>query len=187
MNKKETRELLLMGWEKWNAERPIDANLSEADLRDANLSGADLRDANLSGANLCYANLCGANLRGANLSEANLCYASLCGADLCHANLSDANLRGVAPPAVLLARWGQVSDDLCCDLMRYDAANHPQGSKAFTAWAKGGDCPYSNCEWARAANFQEWRELWKPGTSQSALKLAVRLLNEKCNIKGDDQ
>jgi len=187
MSKKETRELLLMGWEKWNAERPIDANLSEADLRDANLSGADLRDANLSGANLCYANLSDADLRGANLSEANLCYANLCGADLRYANLSDANLRGVAPPAVLLARWGQVSDDLCCDLMRYDAANHPQGSKAFTAWAKGGDCPYSNCEWARAANFQEWRELWKPGTSQSALKLAVRLLNEKCNIKGENK
>ena len=103
------------------------------------------------------------------------------------ADLRGADLRGVAPPAVLLARWGQVSDDLCRDLMRYDAANHPRGAKAFTAWAKGGPCPYSDCEWARAANFQEKRELWKPGTAQSALKLAVRLLNEKCNIKGVDQ
>ena len=39
MSKKETRELLLMGWEKWNAERPIDANLCGADLRGADLSG----------------------------------------------------------------------------------------------------------------------------------------------------
>ena len=161
MNKTDTRKLLLQGWKEWNANRPEEANLGGADLR-----GADLR----------RADLWGANLGGANLGEA----------DLWGANLGEADLRGVAPPAVLLARWGEVSDDLCRDLMRYDAANHPQGAKAFTAWAKGGPCPYSKCLWARAANFQERRELWKPGTSQSALKLAVRLLNEKCNIEGGE-
>jgi len=166
MTREETIKLLKQGWKKWNAERPSEADLRWADLRGANLRGADLR----------WADLSGADLRWANLS----------GADLSWVNLREADLRGVAPPVVLLARWGQVSDELCRDLMRYDAANHPKGSKAFAAWARGGPCPYPNCEWARAANFQERRELWKPGTSQSALKLAVRLLNEKCNIKGEE-
>ncbi|MCP4640232.1 MAG: pentapeptide repeat-containing protein [bacterium] len=195
-NKKHV-ELVMRGAEALNQWRLSDDGRAP-DLRGAHLSGAHLRGANLSWANLSWAHLSGAHLRGANLSwanlsGANLSWANLSGANLSGANLSWANLReanlsganlsGAAPPLVLLAGWGEVSDDLCRDLMRYDCANHPRGKKAFDEWANGGDCPYSDCAWGRAAHFQERRDLWVYGPSQSALKLVTRLLKEKCNIK----
>jgi len=131
----------------------------------------------------------GANLRGANLRGANLGGANLRGANLGDANLRGAYLRGelrVPPPMVLLARWGDVSDGLCRDLMRYDAANHPDGNAAFQRWADGGGCPYSSTEWLRAANFDERRECWKPGKAPSALELCTRLIAEKCNTEDDN-
>ena len=160
------------------------ANLRGADLCRADLSGADLRWADLSGANLYGANLYGANLRGADLCRADLCRADLSGADLSGADLRGANLRGAdlpSPPMMLLASWGEVSPALCRDLMRYDAANHPDGTRAFTKWAKqDGDCPYADLKIQRAASFTECREHWKPGPAQSAYKLMVRLIREKC-------
>jgi len=159
------------------------ANLTEADLYGADLRGANLRRANLSGANLRGADLCGADLSGANLRGADLCGADLSGANLYGAHLREANLRGarVSPPALLLARWGDVSDDLCRDLMRYDVVNHPGGEAAFQQWADGGGCPYGSTHWLRAANFAERRECWSPGPSPSALELCERLIAEKCN------
>jgi len=131
----------------------------------------NLRGAYLYGANLYGAYLYGANLRGAYLYEANLS----------GAYLSEANLSGISPPSILLANWGNVSDELCRDLMRYDCANHPDGKKAFDAWADdGGGCPYSGCKWGRAAIFTERRELWSYGSALPALKLAERLIAEKC-------
>jgi hypothetical protein len=62
-------------WDEWrNANREIDPDLSEANLRKA-----DLREANLGGANLSTANLSDANLRGASLVEANFTGADLTG------------------------------------------------------------------------------------------------------------
>jgi len=145
------------------------ANLCGANLCDANLRGADLR-----GANLCGANLGGANLRGADLRGANLCGANLCGADLRGAN-------GYAPTMVLLAGWGNVSPELCALLMRYDAANHPTGVEAFTAWANGGACPYSGQRIARVAVFSEAKEHWNADAPVlSAYELMVRVIREKC-------
>jgi hypothetical protein len=173
------------------------ANLSYANLSDANLSGANLSGANLSGANLSGANLSGANLRGAdlsgaNLSYANLSYANLSDANLSYANLSDANLRGAnlrganlrganlpAPTMVLLATWGEVSDQLCADLMLLDAAAHPD-PEAFDKWAKGGSCPYKNVLVDRVANFREKTALWGKGVACRIYDLMVRVLAEKC-------
>ena len=163
MSNKEHVDLVLRGSEalnQWRLENDDRLNLSGAYLYGANLSGAYLYGANLSGANLSGANLRGANLYGANLYEANL--------------------SGISPPSILLANWGNVSDELCRDLMRYDCANHPDGKKAFDAWADGGGCPYSGCKWGRGAIFTERRELWSYGSAQSALKLAERLIAEKC-------
>ena len=101
------------------------------------------------------------------------------GANLSGANLSRAH--GVAPPMVLLASWGDVSDDLCADLMNYDAANHPNGHAAFAAWVKGGACPYDGCRVARSANFAERKDCYRPDRPlQSALQLMDRLIAEKC-------
>ena len=142
----------------------------------ADLSGANLRSANLSYANLSYA-----DLSYADLSYANLSYADLSGANLRSANLRSANLSGAdlpAPTMLLLASWFSVSAELTLELMRYDAANHPEPSK-FDDWAKGGNCPYSGIGWQRCANFEEQRDLWKPGKSKSALELVLMLFKEK--------
>jgi len=86
----------------------------------------------------------------------------------------------VVPPWVLLANWGDVRDDLCADLMNYDAANHPNGKEAFAAWAAGGVCPYTGCRVARSANFAERKGCYRPERPlQSALQLMDRLLVEK--------
>ena len=143
----------------------------------ADLSEADLSLANLSRANLSWADLSEANLSWADLSEADLSLANLSLANLSLANLSEANL--AAPTMFLLASWRKVSDALTTELMRFDADNHPN-PKAFTAWAKGGDCPYTGVKWQRCAQFQEKKVLWKPGKCKmSALQLVEALFKEK--------
>ena len=81
---------------------------------------------------------------------------------------------------ILLAFWGNVSDELTQDLMRWNAEGHPN-PKAFSVWAKGRECPYNNVSWERAANFQEKSYLWKAtGKKLRSYDLAIRLLKEKC-------
>ena len=137
------------------------ANLRGADLQGANLQGADLRGANLRGADLRDANLRGADLRDAKLRGANL---------------RDADLP--SPTIILLSNWGEVSPELCADLMEWDAACHPDRA-AFDRWAAGGPCPYNDTKIQRAANFDQRKELWGKGTLHSPYDLMVRLLNEK--------
>ena len=152
------------------------ANLSSAYLRSANLSSADLRYANLSSANLRYANLSSANLSSADLSSANLRYA-----DLSSAYLSSADLP--APTMVLLANWGNLSDELTIELMRYDAYNHAD-PYSFDEWKATDRCPFGNTKYQRAANFIEQRGLW-PGWNprkkvKSAFELMTLVIREKC-------
>ena len=163
------------------------ADLTEADLSEAYLAEADLRRAILTEACLIDADLTrtcliGADLTRAILTGANLTEARLVGANLFEANLFAANLTNIqaSPPALLLAQWGRVSPELCRDLMRYDAANHPD-PEAFDQWAREGEpCPYGSTAWLRAANFTEDRTLWSPGPAPSALELCLRLIKEKC-------
>ena len=153
------------------------ANLRNANLRDADLWGADLQDANLWGADLRGADLRNADLYGADLRNANLY-----GADLRNANLRDANLRDAnlpSPTMVLLANWGEVSNELCVELMRYDANNHPNPKK-FDEWRRGGPCPYNNVKIQRVAHFIEQKTLWKSGPSKPAYELMVMVLREHC-------
>ncbi len=171
-------ELIKKSVTEWNQARhdhPFSADLRGTDLRGACLRYANLRDANLRGANLR-----GANLREADLSGADLSYANLSRADLSEANLRGAHLP--APTMVLLCNWGRVSNELCTDLMQYDAENCPNGKELFRTWAKGGACPYSDLKIERAASFQERRELYKPSRARarSALNLMIDLIREKC-------
>jgi len=175
------------------------ANLRDATLRDADLTRADLRDADLSDANLTGATLTGANLtradlRDADLSDANLTGATLTGADLSDANLTDATLTGAnlpSPTMVLLASWGSLSPALTVDLMRYDAACHPDPAR-FDEWAVDDDgrCPYDGTSVQRAANFAESRELWREhgnGPCPRPYDLMTRVLGEKCPEWTDEQ
>jgi len=105
-------------------------------------------------------------------------------ADLRDAVLSGASLFGaslVAPTVLLLAWWGPVSDELCADLMVWDAANHPDPS-AFDDWASGsGGCPYDGVSVQRAAYFEEQRDLWDPDRPvRRPYDLMVDLIREKC-------
>ncbi len=208
MDKERAIELLKKDVSKWNEERSkgyfdlsnadlSNADLSNADLRyadlwyaylsNANLSNADLSNANLRNADLRYADLSNADLRNADLSNADLWYADLSNADLWYADLSNANLSNAdlsnanlpAPTAVLLANWGEVSDELTLELMRYDAEHH-QDPEAFDKWAAGGPCPYKGAKYQRAANFREKRELWKPGRAPRGFDLMVACIKEKC-------
>ena len=112
------------------------------------------------------ADLRSANLSSADLSSANLRYADLSSADL------------PSPVMLLLAEWFSVSTELTLELMRYDAANHPDPSK-FDEWVAGKGCPYSGTGWQRSANFKEDPKLWKPGPAKSALELVLKLFVEK--------
>ena len=115
------------------------------------------------------------NLRGANLS----------GADLREANLSRANLP--SPTVVLLATWGDLSQQLCADLMLFDARNHPDPT-AFDRWANGsGECPYDGVHVSRAANFTENKEYWGQGQPCRPYDLMVRVLAEKCPDWSDER
>jgi len=139
----------------------IAALASGADLRGANLCGADLRGANLRGADLR-----GANLRGANLQETKF----------------------PAPTVILLANWGEVTLQLCADLMVFDASCHPEPTK-FDVWANGGECPYLGVAVERAAQFKESKEIWnqKVGVICRPYDLMMRLINEKCPAWTEEQ
>ena len=145
---------------------------SKANLSGADLSGADLSEAYLSGADLSGANLSEADLSGADLSEAYLSGADLSGADLSGADLP-------APGCVLVASWYECSDALTTELMRWDAANHPDPT-AFDRWVAGGPCPYNNVKVQRAANFAEKKHLWKHGRMLLPYWLMIMVLKEKC-------
>ena len=157
-----------------------------ADLRGANfksvlLRGADLRGADLSGANLSDSNLIEANLSGADLRDADLRGARFIGANLSDLYLWGADLRGAllpSPTVLLLCHWGTCPDGLTTELMRYDAANHPDPDR-FDEWANGGSCPYDDVLWDRAARFIQNPRLWSPGPAKSALWLVERLFEEK--------
>ena len=101
------------------------------------------------------------------------------------ANLTGADLSKIMipPPMFLLAQWGEVSDALCVDLMRYDAANHPNPEK-FIEWAKGGNCPYSDMSILRSAHFTEKRELIPPGFLSLPVKSAYELMQALIAEKG---
>src|SRR6266545_2993074 len=101
-NQKHLR-MLQRGAHNWNAWRKAnrsvqpdlrDADLRDADLRDADLRDADLREADLRGADLREADLRGADLSNADLRDADLRDANLERADLSGANLSRAHLSG---------------------------------------------------------------------------------------------
>lgn len=83
-------------------------------------------------------------------------------------------------PILTSADWGAVSAKLCRELMRYDAANIPNGTKRFNIWAKGGLCPYNNLNIKRVAHFIQDSSHWKPGPAKSAYELMVMCIRENC-------
>jgi hypothetical protein len=102
--------------------------------------------------------------------------------DFSHADLSGASLSGAnlsASTMCLLANWDEVSDDLCIELMRYDAANH-EDPEEFIRWKENGKCPYKNKKYQRAAIFRQKKELYTPGPSLRPFDLMVRIIQEKC-------
>jgi hypothetical protein len=160
------------------------ADLTSADLKWANLRSADLQSTDLNFADFQWANLSSANLHSANLQSANLCSANLSSANLHSANLEgmkyDSKTKFPSSSEMLIANWGNVSDELCRLMMKYDMANHPEPEK-FVQWASGGKCPYDNCQFQRVAIFSQRKHLSDPDAElKSALELVQMLLKEKC-------
>ena len=135
------------------------ASLRGADLRDADLRDADLRDADLYGADLRDADLYGADLYGANLQNTKYIITQ-----------------------ILLANWYDVSDNLCCNLMRLDAEAIPDGQKRMNNWVNGGKCPLIGHNYNRIVNFTEKRRCWKAGRPKSLWNIWKQLAKEK-NVK----
>jgi len=156
--------------------------LGGADLRKADLSKADLREANLRRTNLCEANLREADLRAANLRKTNMSGADLSKADLRYARLSGIDLRGTkySVLSILQANWGEVSDILTTEMMKWDAACCPN-LDAFQDWAQGGDCPCRTVQ--RAFLFEEHRELYEAGSPTMSLWTLWEALAREREIK----
>jgi len=155
------------------------ANLRGAYLASTNLNSAKLRGADLTGTSLRGCDLRYADFERANLLDTSLAYCSLDSTYLVGANLKGARLP--SPPMVLLANWGELSDELTADLMVWDSLNHPT-PEAFDDWAIGsGKCPYiAYPKVTRSANFMEQRVLWGKGKVCPPYKLMERVLAEKC-------
>ena len=74
---------------------------------------------------------------------------------------------------------GTVSNHLTIELMRWDASSHANPD-AFDVWARGGDCPYHNYQGIRLLNFNEDRNIWKPGKPEmSIFELLLAICKEK--------
>ena len=158
--------------------------VSRAVAAKTDLYGASLDGARLDGASLVRASLVRASLDGASLDGARLDGASLDGASLVLASLDGASLDGStlpAPTVILLARWGEVSEQLCADLMEYDCWVH--GDRfAFDVYGAAPDkCPFSGHLETRAANFKEHASVWRKGIGKlcSPRDLMLRLFAEK--------
>ena len=125
----------------------------------ASLHQAILDRANLYRANLQCASLANASLRGAKLVETVLPAPALllaCRWDPYHSDV------WVDDPDLPLPEKGDALETWHCDLMLWDAMNHPFGLVAFDSWATDGRCPYAG--WARvgrAAFFDESHTIWK--------------------------
>ena len=159
------------------------ANMEGAHMEGACMAGAYMEGANMEGAYMAGANMARANMEGANMARAYMAGAHMEGAHMEGANMEGANLP--SPTVVLLASWGVVSNELCADLMLWDASNHPDPAK-FDVWANGGDCPYRGVKVQRAANFSESRALWGKGEMCRPYDLMVRVLAEKCPDWSDE-
>lgn len=171
------------------------ANLININLEGANLSRVSLKRADLYNANLQGANLIDTCLNRAVLSQVNLKNAYLENVDLRHVDLQNVNLKFTylnrvdlrcsrlpSPTIMLLCDWGVVSDNLCLELMRYDASNHPNPI-LFDIWKENGNCPYSYARVQRTANFKENRDVWQDWNDdiivKSAYELMIMLFEEK--------
>jgi uncharacterized protein YjbI with pentapeptide repeats len=162
------------------------ALMTQVELRESNLKGASLRGANLQSAELVKANLKGADLRNTDLRNTDLCNCDLEGADLRGArlkgaNLSEANVKDVRwsiPEEILLASWPYISTELTLELMRYEAAHHPNPD-ALVQWFSGGSSPEDGFE--RVADYTPDPGSWRPGPSLPAQVLVQRLIDERCS------
>lgn len=118
--------------------------------------------------------------------ERNFRHANLWGADLWGADLRGADLRGAkyAIPQVLLANWGNLSDETCLALMRLDCEACPNGEKRFNAWAgsKGQECPFDGVGYQRIAIFGERWEIWQPGPAPTLWE-CWEMLAKECGVE----
>ena len=118
------------------------------------------------------------NLEDCDLQEIDLSGADLSGAYLSRADLSGANLP--SPTGMLLAQWGELSDNLTIQAMAFDANCH-NDPLAFDVWKKTGICPYQNSKFQRACNFREKRKLWDSSFNVPRIwDLMVAIIREKC-------
>jgi uncharacterized protein YjbI with pentapeptide repeats len=164
-------------------------NLAEATFSHMNLAYCRFHRCNLRGVTFYSCNLGDAQFHDCDLTGANLSYVNLTDAEIHGCNLTNAFLP--SPTMMLMAEWGNCTRLLTRDLMRYDAANHPN-PQAFIEWGKNwGECPYAVVSLQRAAHFKENRDLIRADflklPVKSAHSLMVRLLKEHCPLTKFDK
>lgn len=168
-------------------------DLSCSSFKFAKLDGCKILNSTLLESNFAYATMTNAVLKtcdfhSSNLSNANLSDSDLENSDLwnCVFNgtyLTNCNLKGVrigSPTMILLANWGELSDELTTLAMAYDASCH-QDKKSFEDWSKWGSCPYKTTNYDRACKFVESRQLWNSEIKvPGAFELMIKIIREKC-------
>ncbi len=135
----------------------INEDLIEQNLIRAYLYKADLQGAVMHHANLSYANLEKADLRGADLRQVKFTETYLAGANLVSARYS--------PRSILELHINPViSEDLRVELMRWNSL--VCGEQKMNVWSKSvglyDSSPFEE-NYDRLFNFQENKELWRPG------------------------
>jgi len=160
------------------------ANLRKAVLRGVNLCWADLRKVDLREVDLREADLREADLRRVNLCRADLRDSSFIGADLRGAYMHDADLRGAGYSVVqiMMASWGELSDDLTVELMRLDASALPNGEALMNDWTNGGSCPLRMGGKDRVVLFKEKKRLWSPGPAKPLWEL-WEMIAKECGVR----
>lgn len=160
------------------ASRLIRSKFLSCMLTEANFAYAGMRETNLKHCDLTGSNFNYTDLWSSNLEDSHLVNCSFIGSNLLECNLKNTKLG--SPTLLLLADWGELSDELTKLAMAFDASCH-HNKTLFDAWSESGRCPYMSCSYERACKFKEKRYLWDAEIkAPGALELMIKIIQEKC-------
>jgi hypothetical protein len=156
---------------------------TKCDMRWSSFNTCSINTCNFIECNLAHCDFNHSVIRDTNLAGQDFSFSSFFRAGLYNVNLCNSRLP--SPQAFMMMEirkfgMNEISNELCLELMRYDAASIENGVELMNDWAFNGPCPFSNSKWARAAMFSERIAVWKPGPSLPVYKLAEMVYQEIC-------
>lgn len=125
-----------------------------------------------------YCNFSYADFKETHFTNATFENCNFTGVDFSYVRLSNVDfVRCKLNPLDLLfkAFWGEVSDKLTKELMKFDAACHHKPTD-FNKWKRNGGCPYNSAYYPRAINFYEKTRLWTPSLLKEKVNTPYQLI-----------